>query len=81
MAEKMKILVPDLTGQMTEAVGENMDICEAKEPWSEYMLEDGSKIKVKQVAINIVKLEQKNPDGTPNYIIQGQTIISVIPKI
>ena len=77
----MKVLVPDAVGKMSETVGENMDICESKEPWSEYILEDGTKIKTKQAVINIVKLEQKNQDGTSVYVMQGQTMMSVIPKI
>lgn len=81
MAEKMKALVPDATGKMIEAVGENMDICESKEPWSEYILEDGTKIKAKQAVINIIKLEQKAPDGSPVYVLQGQTLMSMVPKI
>jgi len=40
MAEKMKVLAPDATGKLSETIGENMDIVEFKEPWSEYILED-----------------------------------------
>jgi len=63
MAEKMKIFAPDpTTGKPSETIGENMDILESKEPWSEYVLEDGNKIKAKQAVVNIVKLEQTTPD-------------------
>jgi len=81
MAEKIKVLAPDATGNFSETIGENMDIRESKEPWSEYVLEDGTKIKAKQAVIHIAKLEQKNPDGTPVYVLQSQPIMSVTPKI
>jgi hypothetical protein len=81
MAEKMKVYAPDPTGSMSEIVGENMDIIQLKEPWAEYILEDGTKIKTKQAIINIVKLDQKNPDGTPVYVLQSQSMMSIIPKI
>jgi hypothetical protein len=81
MAEKIKVWAPDATGKLSETFGENMDICESKEPWSEYVLEDGTRIKAKQAVVNIAKLEQKNPDGTPVYVLQSQSIMSVIPKI
>ena len=82
MAEKMKILAPDpTTGIISEIIGENMDILESKEPWSEYVLEDGTKIKAKQAAVNILKLDQKNPDGTPVYMLQSQQMMLVIPKL
>jgi hypothetical protein len=44
MAEKMKLLAPDATGKLCETIGDSMEIREAKEPWSEYVLEDGIKI-------------------------------------
>ena len=82
MAEKMKTLVPDpITGKLSETIGESMDILESKEPWSEYILEDGIKIKAKQAVVNIVKLDQKNPDGTPVYVLQSQQMMLVIPKL
>jgi len=81
MAERMKILAPDATGKLCETIGESMDIRELKEPWAEYVLEDGTKIKARQTAVNIVKLDQKNPDGTPVYLLQSQSMMLVIPPI
>jgi hypothetical protein len=81
MADKVKVLAPNPNGQFTETIGESMDIIEVKEPWAEYILEDGTKIKAKQAVVNIVKLDQKNPDGTPVYVLQGQPMMLVIPKL
>jgi hypothetical protein len=79
MGDRVKILVPDQGGNMTEAIGQNMEIVEAKEPWSEYILEDGTKIRAKQPVVCIVKLDQKASNGTDVYVMQGQTIMHVIP--
>jgi hypothetical protein len=81
MAERMKILVPDETGKLCETIGESMDIRDAKEPWSEYVLEDGIKIRARQTVVNIVKLDKKNPDGTPAYLLQSQPMMLVIPPM
>jgi hypothetical protein len=82
MAEKMKTFVPDpTTGKLSEAIGESMDIVEFKEPWSEYILEDGTKIKAKQAVVNIVKLDKIAPDGNPTYVLQSQQMMLVVPKL
>jgi hypothetical protein len=81
MADKIKVLAPTPNGQLAETIGENMDIIEAKEPWAEYLLEDGTKIRAKQAVLNIVKLDQKNTDETPVYLLQGQPMMLVIPKL
>ena len=81
MAGRIKVFAPKPDGQLAETIGENMDIIESKEPWAEYVLEDGTKIRTKQTVVNIVKLDQKNPDGTPVYVLQGQPVMNVIPKL
>jgi hypothetical protein len=81
MADKIKVLAPNPNGQLTETIGDSMDIIESKEPWAEYVLEDGTKIKAKQAVVHIVRLDQKNPDGTPVYVLQGQPMMFVIPKL
>lgn len=81
MAERMTVFVPDpLTGKLSEDVGDNMNILESKELWSEYVLEDGNKIKTKQAVVNIVKLNKTAPDGNPVYVLQSQPMMFVIPK-
>jgi hypothetical protein len=80
MSDKVKVMVPTPDG-MKETIGESMGIIESKELWSEYVLEDGVKIRAKQAVANIIKLDQKNPDGTPVYLMQGQPMLVVIPKL
>jgi hypothetical protein len=81
MVEKVKVLAPDATGKLSETIGERMEILDSKEPWSEYVLEDGTKIRAKQAAVNIVKLNQTTPDGTPVYVIQSQPMMFVAQNI
>ena len=81
MAEKMKVSYPDpATGSLSEDVGEIINMLEAKEPWSEYVLEDGNKIRAKQVITNIVKLDKIGQDGNPIYVLQSQQVLFVVPK-
>jgi hypothetical protein len=81
MGDKVKVVDPFANDSTVKVMGEIMEIKEIKEPWSEYILEDETKIRAKQSIVSIVKLERKAPDGTDVYIIQGQPIMHVIPKI
>lgn len=56
-----------------------MKIIDQKEPWSEYDLDDGSKLRIKPVVIEVRKSDIKGPDG--NYLYQAKTniIIDVQP--
>ena len=81
MGDKIKISIPDGDGTINDTIGENMEILDVKEPWAEYVLENGAKIRAKQTIINIVKLDKKNPDGTDIYIMQGQPVMYVIAKV
>ena len=81
MGEKVKVPVPDINGNITEAIGLNMEIISMKEPWSEYILENGTKIRARQAVISIVKLDQKNVDGSDAYMLQSQSMLHVIPEL
>jgi hypothetical protein len=80
MGDKVSITAPTENSVITDAIGENMEIVEAKEPWCEYILEDGTKIRARQAVISIVKIERGAPDGTDLYIMQGQTLMQVIAQ-
>ncbi|GHV32586.1 hypothetical protein AGMMS4952_23200 [Spirochaetia bacterium] len=81
MGDKIKVLAPGPDGKGVPTIGETMEIVQSTEPWSEYILEDGNKIRVKQAVVSIIKLDQPAPDGTPAYMMQGQPIMMVIPKL
>jgi hypothetical protein len=80
MGDQVKITAPIENGDTMDTTGENMEIVEAKEPWCEYILEDGTKIRSRQAVISIVKIERGAPDGTDLYIMQGQTLMQVMSR-
>lgn len=78
----MKVSVMDPNGSTNQEIGTLMTVIDSKEPWSEYTLEDGTKIRLRQTAISIVKLdEQKDQNGDPVYVVQWQQQMSVIPQL
>ena len=57
---------------------ELMEIEETKENWSEYRLADGSIIRVKQVAMEIWRVDDMyDPEGNPQYVVKSAGIMSV----
>jgi len=82
MADKVKVPLMNPDGSMSQEIGTLMEVTDSKEPWSEYTLEDGTKIRLKQTLVNVVRLDnKKNPNGEPVYSIQSQPTMSIIPKI
>jgi hypothetical protein len=72
--KKTKITFPD--GKQKD--GELLEIVDHKEPWSEYRLEDGVTLRMRQVVMQIVKLEEKDSGGNPIYVVNGQPVLTVI---
>jgi len=82
MADKMMVPYRNPDGTESQEIGTLMEITETKEPWSEYTLEDGTKIRSRQAIINIIRLDnKKNAKGDPVYLVQGNQTMSIIPKI
>lgn len=82
MADKMKVPFADPNGSVSQEIGTLMEVTDSKEPWSEYTLGDGTKVRLKQTLVNIIKLDdKKNLDGDPIYVVQSQQTMSIIPKI
>jgi hypothetical protein len=82
MADKMKVPFNNPDGSISQEIGTIMEVTDAKEPWSEYNLEDGTKIRMKPTLINITRLEGKTaPNGDQIYSIQLQQKMSVFPNI
>jgi len=81
MADKVKVPFRNPDGSMSQEIGTLMEIREPKEQWSEYMLDDGTKIRLKQALVSVVKLDnKKNQNGEPVYSIQSQPTVLVFPK-
>jgi hypothetical protein len=50
----------------------------AREHWNEYLLDDGTIIKLKPVATEVFKLDgQYDPQGNPIYILQSTNVLVV----
>ncbi len=78
----VKVRVPVVTdGQRSDELGELMNIVKQSEPWSEYVLEDGTIIRTKQTLMQLVKMDKVGPDGKSIYSMQTQPSIVVIPSV
>ena len=54
-----------------------VEVREAKEPWSEYHLEDGATLRVKIVLLQISRHPDKfTPDGEPVYEVKIAPVIN-----
>jgi hypothetical protein len=81
MADRMRVPIFNPDGTVSQKTGTLVQVNRANEPWSEYILEDGTKLRMKQTIVNVVKLDDTNDSGDPVYSIQSQQTLSVIPQI
>ena len=71
---RRKVKVP-FNGQTVDA--ETVDVTQASERWNEYLLDDGTILKVKLVLTNVYRIEgQFDADGNPVYILQSTNVVS-----
>lgn len=59
-----------------EVFGEEVEFETDKENWNTYILHDGTKIRLKAVVSNVVRLEVYKPDGEPVYLINSSNVVS-----
>lgn len=73
---KQKIqLVPG--GPSVDAVEVSVD--ESSEKWSEYKLSDGSRIRLKQVLMEVSRVDGTfDQEGNPLYVIKAQPVMAVV---
>jgi hypothetical protein len=51
----------------------------ASEKWNEYTLEDGTKIRVKPVIIQVTRIiDQYDLEGNPMYVTRAQPIVVIV---
>lgn len=55
--------------------GKKIDFKVVKEAWNEYQLADGTKLKVKLVLIDVLRMPDYNPLGEPLYRIFSQNVV------
>lgn len=58
--------------------GDSIGIASSNEPWAQYVLEDGTTVKVKLVMLDAVRLDEFNETNDPVYQFQFQQIIGVV---
>ena len=68
MAKKM------YTFQGKEIPGEEIEFEIEREGFNVYILQDGTKMKMKTVVSKIVRLEAYKPDGEPLYLINSANV-------
>jgi len=73
LADKIKI---NFGGEEVQALP--IDINQTSENWNQYLLDDGTLIKMKLVATKVMRIDDKyDAEGNPLYIIQSTNITSV----
>ena len=57
--------------------GETVDFDVEKEAWNVYLLSDGTKLKMRAIVSQVVRLEnQYNAQGDPVYFVQSQNVLN-----
>ncbi len=73
MAEKIKI---NLGKEVVEATP--VEVNQANEYFNQYLLEDGTALKIKLVATKIFKVDNRyDREGSPIYFVQSSNVMSV----
>jgi hypothetical protein len=58
-----------------------MSVQEGGEHWNEYLLGDGSVIRMKTVVTEVLRLDGKfDPEGNPIYILKSANVVHVSPS-
>jgi hypothetical protein len=55
-------------------MGEEIEFEAEREGWNIYIVQDGTKLKVKAVVGKIVRLDAYKPDGEPVYLINSSLV-------
>lgn len=73
---KKKVPSPDGSGQMVE--GTVLPFQTGGENWNEYLVEDGSVIRLKLVVTEIVRVDgMYDQEGNPVYMVQSTNVLAV----
>jgi len=73
MARSRKIPLPD----GTEADAEVIDFRSSGEHWNEYLLDDGTVLKLKPVVTEILRVEgHYDQMGNPAYVLQSTNVVA-----
>lgn len=73
MGDRIKVKIKD-----QEVEGELINIKSAKEDWNEYVLEDGTKIKLKVVVSKIIRTDLVDDSGDPVYVVNSTNVVDAL---
>jgi len=59
--------------------GEELEFEPLREAWNEYRCSDGALVKFKAVVSKITRLDIKNPQGEPVYIVASTNVVAATP--
>jgi hypothetical protein len=66
------------TGDGGEIEAEPIGFRSSGEHWNEYLLDDGSVLKLKPVVTEVLRVEgQYDPMGNPVYVLQSTNVVAV----
>jgi len=75
MERKKKVPAPD--GRLVD--GTIVDINSSQENWNQYLLSDGTVLKLKVVATEVIKIDgEYDKEGNPIYMLKSTNVVSVI---
>jgi hypothetical protein len=73
MADRIKI---NYGGEEVDAT--SIEINQSSEYWNQYLLDDGSIVKMKLVVTKVLRIENKfDAEGNPVYLVQSTNVMSV----
>jgi hypothetical protein len=74
-ATKVPISLPD----GSKLNGTEVGVDESTERWTDLALNDGTKLRVKQAILQVIRLDgQYDPEGNPLYVIKGMPMMFLV---
>lgn len=59
-----------------EIMGQELEFETEREGWNVYILEDGTRVKLKSVTATIVRLDEYLPTGEPIYLVNASNVVA-----
>ncbi len=59
-----------------EIMGQEIEFETESERWNTYILEDGTRLRLKAVAATIIRLDEYLPNGDPMYMVNASNVIA-----
>ncbi len=60
-----------------EVMGQEIEFEPESERWNSYILEDGTKLRLKAVAATIIRLDEYLPNGDPMYMVNASNVVAI----